>query len=523
MLFSTSANPTGFLLVIVFLLINQTVFGAENEIHQIDQARVLLYQNHVDKAEIILLKIDSTLLTKGELGMYQLTLGFLKHMKGDYTIASEQLRNAQMSLSQYGHKRELAELNLILGFMYEQAQLKADALKSFLDALVYFSNNRDSDYYLYALLGAARTSSDNEAFLKEAEAFIAKNGKNRNQVLYWNTKAVLETNRQIQVNMIRQALRYFDEYYDHPKHIAMLTGLALHYEALGKKDSATYFLSRSESLIAENGLPEGALLNHYIVRAYFEQIKGETEKAEATIDLILDNADGQFGVLAEAYLRKSSINRSNGNFKAALDYMQEYSNLIKKEFSRTTENQTILLSIRYQVQQKELQLARVKIQMLFTIIISAVIIIVLAFVFLWFRKISRRMKMALEQKLNITHKRFSEHLQNSFAQAETEHFPTAVQITREIRDKTEFESFFKIKHPLFLEKLRHHHPELSIADIKYCTCLLSGLSLYQTAQVLNVSISAVKKGRKKVREELGCSSLGKLTSCLEAIDERPLP
>jgi len=59
-------------------------------------------------------------------------------------------------------------------------------------------------------------------------------------------------------------------------------------------------------------------------------------------------------------------------------------------------------------------------------------------------------------------------------------------------------------HPGFFGKLQQNYPNLSDNDLKICAFLRVNLQSKEIAQIMNVSLSAVNKGRQRLRKSLNC-------------------
>lgn len=69
----------------------------------------------------------------------------------------------------------------------------------------------------------------------------------------------------------------------------------------------------------------------------------------------------------------------------------------------------------------------------------------------------------------------------------------------------------------FSRKLRKHHPELSLTEIRTCIYIHAGLSSAQIAAVQFVTTRAIEKHRKSIRAKLGLAVDADIQEFLEAL------
>ena len=209
---------------------------------------------------------------------------------------------------------------------------------------------------------------------------------------------------------------------------------------------------------------------------------------------------------------------AKGNYEAANQDIRKHKRLADEERAKADRYQHGLLSIQYQLQHKELQLARVRYHLLLTIIVATTILIVVGWVFLKWKRSAEKKKKELDNKYAKTSKLLDEQVEESIKEAQLGNKESVNSKFNGLKLQ-EFGAVFRIHHPLFREKLMKVHPEISQNDQKHCEFILGGLSVYQVTQILGVSVEAVKKARKKLRSKFGCPTIKELHHYLQKIDE----
>lgn len=375
-----------------------------------------------------------------------------------------------------------------------------------------------------ALLGAARTSPNGNLFLKDAEKYLHEHHSNRNQLLYMNTQANLTDDIQERNELVLRSIHYFDEKYDVVKQIKLFSSIALNYQILHNADSAFFYLKKVEHIVTEFKVPVEKILHYYNIKAYIQSMNHHFEEALITISEISDHGKDSPGILSQAYLRRSHIYKNQRAYKLAFEDMQAHIKFQKEEFEKAQELQLGLLSIQYQLQQKELALTKYKNRRLLSVIILLMGLFFIWIAFYYYRKRTKQVKRELEKKYDMANSRLSKQVEHNLSLAhEVQELkkPNPSNTKNGVSaglNKQEFDVMFKINHPLFREKLNNAHPNLTASDLKYCDCMLAELTIYQTTQVLGVSESAVKKAIKKLRTIFNCSTIADLRMYLSNIE-----
>jgi tetratricopeptide (TPR) repeat protein len=84
-------------------------------------------------------------------------------------------------------------------------------------------------------------------------------------------------------------------------------------------------------------------------------------------------------------------------------------------------------------------------------------------------------------------------------------------------DKEVFGYYFEDQHKGFYEALKKHAPSLTNNDLRLCSLTRMRLSLKETAEILNLSVDAVKSGRYRVRKKLNLEADENLSDFLNQL------
>jgi hypothetical protein len=490
----------------------------KDESTEIKAASELVYLNRLEEAEAILLQLDTSKLNDGERAELYLTNGFLQHGLGHRNLSLKYLSKASDLISDENDARLSAELNLINGFIFEQLILRSEASNAYFEAYEFFKNESFPDKSFYTLLGIARTSPGGVEYLKPAKELLEQLKSNRFQVIYMNAEAALMSDVRERNNTVIKSLNYFDEDYDLKKQIFLYSKIAMNYQLLDIPDSAFYYLALSQKIIDNERVNPQKILHFYNIKAYVESQNNMKERALETLDFLFNYASEEPGVLSQAYLRRSYLLEAKGNYEAANHDIRKHKRLADEERAKADRYQLGLLSIQYQLQHKELQLARVRYHLLLTIVLAFILLMVVGWIFLKWKRRAEKKKKELENKYAKTSKLLDEQVEESIKEAQLVNMGSENGKFNG-QKLQEFGAVFRVHHPLFREKLMKIHPEISQNDQKHCEFVLGGLSVYQATQILGVSVEAVKKARKKLRSKFGCPTIKELHSYLQKIDE----
>jgi len=497
--------------------ISKKVFGPV-----ILNARELIYTNQLEEAEKELSRIDTTDLDQINQGTYYLSSAFLYHELGNRKLALSSMSRASELISATDVEFLKAELSLINGFIFEQLILRSEALKQYFQAYDYFIDSPHTDKLFYTLLGISRTSSKGSEYLKLAEELLDELNSNRFRVLYLNAQAAIHSDVGERNRIMLKSLDYFDEYYALKKQINIYSGIALNYQLLDQIDSSYYYLNAAREIIDSHQLQPERSFHFYLIEAYIQARNQQYEQALETLDFLIDHASDEPGILSLAFLRRSIIMKYQGKFDEAYFDLKKYTRFEQEERAKAEKYQLGLLSIQYQLQQKELQLAKVRFNWVITIAFAILSFLILWAVFWLSRKRLAKKKKAIELKYEKTHKLLNEQVEESIREEQRKQ-QTPSSDRKSILDSElklqEFGALFRIHHPLFREKMLKVHPELTLNDLKHCDCILAGMTVFQTTKILGVFEGTVKKARKKLRRHFRCGSTKDLFQYLQTIDE----
>ncbi len=491
------------------------------------QVRMSLYETDIEKGDSIMGLVDSIGMDEIVLGYYYLTKGFLLHKNGQAKKSANYIEKASNIISQHGTEEEKAELNLIWGLIFEDSYLLSESAKSFFVALNYYQNHTKLSEYFYTLLGLARTSSINENFLINAEKFLLKNSGNRYQTFYYQTKALCVDNLMERQNLFQKALKFNDVNKNTRNELNLYTSLSLNSFMLNRNDSAFYYLKKADDLVRLNAVPSKRLVHYYLIKTYINVEVGNLEAATQAVGHAISNASELHGLLGQAYRQKYFIESSYKNYKIANDYLLKYVTIEKKELQFRQENQLSLLSVLYELQLKESEITRIKLYWLAVSLTSILLFIIIVSIFIIYRKKASALIKELKYRLNITTNRLEEQIVHNVENVkETSKFNVSKYGQKRNNyskgDWPGFIAIFRIRYPLFEDKLKKTYPKLSAYDIKYCICIFSGLTNFQIGELLVISSDAVRKAKKKLQLIFNINKPGEVILHLNKFDRNTI-
>jgi hypothetical protein len=195
---------------------------------------------------------------------------------------------------------------------------------------------------------------------------------------------------------------------------------------------------------------------------------------------------------------------------------------VEEEHGKKERYQLGLLSIQYQLQQKELEIVKIRTLWLLSILVAAFLIFTIIVIFRIRSKRVSRKKNELEQRYKKTTKLLNEQVQEFIKDSHLgagENGNNRHKSSEFGQRLQEFRAIFRIHHPLVREKLITVHPDITLNDQKHCDFVLAEMTVFQTTKALGVSVDAVKKARKKLRAKFKCATTKELHRYLQKIDD----
>lgn len=514
-------------------------FNADKIDSLVTASRMYLYEGRVEDADSLMQMVDFLKLEKLDLGYYYLTNSFLNQKKGNQSKAAINIQKAMEIFQKYGKDKDKAEANLIWGIFYEGINLPDKAAESYFDGLKYYQDKKPSKIQLYLLLGLVKTASEKDYFLNEAEEILPKLNNRNDSLLYYKAKAYSEVDIKARHLLYLRILNDYTDLFDSRGRINLYGSLAVDCQVLGKNDSANYYLAKAEQILKESDLSNLQLIHYFFIKVYIDTKSGRIAEAERSIDLIIDSTQSQPGLLSQAYLRKSHIQYSQKKYADANTSLLRHVKYEKEKFMSIQDNQISLLTIRYKLNQQEVELLRIRNFWLTITIGLFVAFFILSILFLIQRRKVYHEKQALKDLVSITSAErlelerkfhFSRDLLHKTAYAnEGNQKDETLKYNKPIipvgligtyKEWKDFRSEFIYQHPLFFERLKKRHPDLNALDFKYCFCIFSRLTIQQTANIHGVTYDAVKKARSRLKNKFSLNTVDELPIYLESIDQQ---
>ena len=519
---------THFLLLIVLYSCGNQQIERKAIMNEIDKAKALLYENKVDSAEKILNLIDTTLLEEHSLANYHLANSFLFHLTGQKSLASDHLNKCAPYYERYGNDLGKGEWHLINGYTLETALLYTEAAQSYLLGMQYLTREKCPEQYFKCLLGIIRTTNERGDFLKEAETFVETNPTKRNIYLLLSTKSLITSDKRQKLNLLLGALAHYDQDFNARNLVRLYSNLAKIYQALDEMDSARYYITMSELVISKGDIKAQSLAHYYLIRARIEYKNGCTEEALETLSRVFELGADRPGIMAYAYLQRSGIYRTIGNYAAENDDLSKYIKYLKLEFDENKHHQIALLRYTLILQKKELEIMQTR-QLMFWSGAGFLLIVISGWLmFKNYQMRVRRKRIELEQMQHLTATRLTEQIELNMSGLKPDNDEVGISpihngnghnnTTKKMQD---FYAHFNIYYPFFRQKLTSVYPNLSGSDLKYCDCIMAQLTMQQTTDMLSITESAVKKARKKLKIFFKCGSMDELFMKLKRINDKP--
>ncbi|MEQ9425184.1 MAG: tetratricopeptide repeat protein [Cyclobacteriaceae bacterium] len=287
---------------------------------------------------------------------------------------------------------------------------------------------------------------------------------------------------------------------------------------------------------------------------------GQLALAEAYLDSamrvakVIDTKYTQILVLEEL----KELEQAQGNYKQALEYMNQFVELNQLIFSEQSQNRIDRLELQYKTLLKEKELSELRSQQtenrlirnIALVLVASILIIAFLIINRQRLKIKQNkklldaekeiaqkdaenaslreneLKVELEQKqrelasyaLNFVQKGQLmeelkdkiDELRNSVDSNEQKHFNKLIKVIDGSsyidREWEDFKLRFEEVHHDFLQALKHAYPDLSTADLRICALLKLNMNMKEAARVLGISPDSVKISRYRLRKKLGLST-----------------
>lgn len=488
----------------------------------LSQIRNTVLYNQLDEADSLLSSIDTLGLDQRQLHHFKLSRAYYLFSTGENKQSHRLLENTTSYYRRYGSAAEKAELALFWAFILEVQYMKTEAYEEYMQAYEYLSKYQDSRLYFLNLLGLARTGVDQEEYLSLAEQYLKSNYHVRDQYLLYYTKSGYKDDLNYSISQLKKCLYLVsDDTFTLRDQYIVYSSLSQVYQSLNKSDSAQFFNTK---IYLDSLQLNVRTKDIFLTKVYINNKSNNLNASRKIIGQLLDK-DFSPAFKAKIYLQKYGLEKRQGNQKAALWALYDHAQEIRKSHNEEVSNKLVLLTIRHQLQQKDLQIKNHRLTIFIVLLLSIMIILLLVFFIIKYRKSLVNTISFYKNKLldhnrqsEVKDRQLSELLQQKFAAV------NGHEINHELdkftgSDWHQFKSIFEAVHPFFTNKLIEQHPDLSATDIRYCMCLYSGKSNEQAAQILSVSKDAVKKARAKLKKTFDLKSIHELGAYLQTIDK----
>lgn len=505
----------------IFPGVQKTGPGQSMEI--ISMAKDLLFDNEYKDAAPLLQNVDTLHLSGQEKVLYDLTRSFLDYQLGDYKAAIRRLERS-MTYPRIARETE-AEINLVWGFILEEALVKTEASNYYHKAMEYYMKEADPDRYLYAVLGLARTSGNPVVYLTDAAAFLEDHPEPKFRFLYYMAAAYCEKNKKLKHALFKKALPLLDQLSDPLKKLNLYNSLVLSSLSLDDSDSAGFYLGKIHEQLNVTEISGERLFFYHLIKGMYHTEKDELPEALCEIELAEQTCAGKAGQLSQVYRRKYDIEMKKADYQAANKYLLNHLKYERQELAKRQEIQTSLLNIRYELNKRKLEIAKIRSSRLLILLFLFATVVAFIMVFLVYKNRKIRQikalneklcagsaeKEALLQKFIMTSERLKESICSNWEKPVNGNYEQRIGRKENAAASWEtFISLFRAKNPFFEERLRKAHPELSPVDTRYCICCYNLLTNQQVADLLEVTPDAVKKARRKLKNSFDLQTTNEL-------------
>ncbi|WP_276391006.1 tetratricopeptide repeat protein [Eudoraea chungangensis] len=322
----------------------------------------------------------------------------------------------------------------------------------------------------------------------------------------------------------------------------ILHDLGSSYVYLNKLDDGIRLLQEGVELAKIIG-NENKLMAGYNALGYTFNKKEDYVKAKFYYDQVISSIDSTDSktTLSFAYLGRSTAYEKSNNYSMALKDFKTYKSLTDSIYNSTKSQQIEELNTIYETEKKEQQILlqekdimvlekEVQINYQQKILLGGGLglsLLTIGFGFYGFRqKIKRNLveKQRIDAELAFKKKELTTHalhlakknevLENIKAKAKTlkekEGAPGYQELIKTIKfdqqDDKNWESFtqyFEQVHKDFAADVKKKYPQVTKNELRFMALMKMNMSSKEIANILNISISGVKKARNRLRKKLG--------------------
>jgi len=489
----------------------------------LNQIRNSILYNQLDEADSLFANVDTLALNARQLHHFNLSKAYYLFSTGEREQSHDLLEDATQYFRRHGSAAEKAELALLWAFILEVQYMKTEAYQEYIDAHQYFSKKKNNRLYFLNLLGLARTGVEQKEYLNLAEQYLQKNYHVRDQYLYHYTIASQNKNYTQTLSNLKNCLSLLaDPSFTQDDRYTIYSALSYIYTKNNQLDSGLYF---NNKIFIDSLELNMQTKNFYLLKAYLANKSKKLIEAKYILDKLQKHEGFTPSFRSEVYLQEYGYYLEKNNQKAARHAMFNHAQEVKKSNSEDVSNKMALLTIRHQLQQKDLQIRNHRLSNYIVLLCCIIFIMLSVFFFIRHRKylmhtISLYKKKLLDYTMQneVKDRQLSELLNQKFATVNGQ------VVNHELNEFTgsdwhQFKTIFEAVHPYFTQKLRNHYPSLSTTDIRYCMCIYSDKDNTQAAEILSVGKDAVKKARLKLKRTFDLQSIHELGAYLQSIDK----
>lgn len=300
-----------------------------------------------------------------------------------------------------------------------------------------------------------------------------------------------------------------------------------------KADSIHHILGeQNPEVLHALGLIYGKEKNYLKAKEYFQKIRKLFPHYNQAYDLFRD--------MARTYMTAQEIDSAKFYYELALNESDSLrTKSISEAFERTQHHIDFIrkeakirdLTLQQKIREKdETQIRFIGISIIIVLLLLVIIVV------LFFRKerSKRKLREALIERKNERIKDFAEKVESrNKAIEEIEKKFASYRDMQDMQDqlkedvieslvldgdKDVFGYYFEDQHKGFYEAIKKIAPSMTNNDLRLCSLSRMRLSLKETAEILNISVDAVKSGRYRVRKKLDLSAEESLSDYLNKLN-----
>jgi len=327
---------------------------------------------------------------------------------------------------------------------------------------------------------------------------------------------------------------------------------------MNRKDEAIeYFLSSMELSKEQSRMMRYSSSAHSLAIIYAE--KGDYDKSRAIAEKALEGARKAQSVymISNLNLLLSKITREQGKARDVYNFYKAYTDMQDSILDVRKQDEILTLEEKFKSREKDRDIQILqqeasisKLQRTILVVLVLVLVAFAVFAALYIKSIKRQKETAaqlartekqkLASELAFKNRELSTHalqilhknqlvanLEEQIDQTlkkdslETNNLISLKhalgEISRVDKDWEKFNKIFKEVHPTFLERLHKQNPNITKSEVKQAALIKMGLSLKESASILNIAPESVKIGRNRLKKKLGLGTSDDLSRFIQGI------